>query len=302
MFEEMKKDPAVKIQLAGSYAGIANYWKFFDGESKQLLKYKVYEQKQDWEKKFNEWAKGKAEYETIFQEFEKNYNSWRPYSKHSVYLREGILGSPLLAFASRFIALEAALTKGDKETTSKYISTLKTMHENFLKEENIASDKNILASMIQMFYNDVDASQHPEAIFKMIKEKYGDLNKTETYKALSQYIFANSMLLSAEKSAAFFANPDASALQKDAAYELVSAFVNHYNSNYGKFFTEFNNKNTVLNRAYLKGFLEMNKGKTFYPDANFTMRVSYGHVKSYSPRDAVKYSHVCTMKGVLGKI
>lgn len=301
MFEEMKKDPAVKIQLAGSYAGIANYWKFFDGESKQLLKYKVYEQKQDWEKKFNEWAKGKPDYETIFQEFEKNYNSWRPYSKHAVYLREGILGSPLLALASRFIALEAALTKGEKENTDKMVKTLKAMHENFLKEENIASDKNILASMIHMFYKDVDASQHPEAIFKMIKEKYGDLSKTETYKALSEYVFANSVFLKKEKADAFFAAPDAASLQKDPAYELVAAFVNHYNSNYGKYFTEFNNKNTVLNRAYLKGYLEMNKGKTFYPDANFTMRVSYGHVKSYSPRDAVKYSHVCTMKGILEK-
>jgi hypothetical protein len=109
------------------------------------------------------------------------------------------------------------------------------------------------------------------------------------------------MFLNKDKANGFFATPDTAALHKDPAFQLASAFVTNYNSNYGKFATDFTNKNTILNRAYLKGYLEMNKGKTFYPDANFTMRVSYGHVKSYSPRDAVKYSHVCTLKGILEK-
>lgn len=303
MFEEMKKDPAVKIKLAGSYAGIANYWKFFDGESKQLLKYKVYEQKQESEKKFNEWAKGKPDYETVFTDIEKTYVAWRPYAEHRVYIREGILGSPLLMFASNMMALDAAYSKpGAKaEDIANMTKAVKGAFERFIEEEDIPSDKNILASMVQMFYNDVDPSQHPAATFAWIKAKHGDLSKAETFRSLSENTFANTMFLNKEKMTSFFNSIDTAALHKDPAYQLASQFLNNYNTNYGKYFTEFTNKNTVLNRAYLKGYLEMNKGKTFYPDANFTMRVSYGHVKSYSPRDAVKYSHVCTLKGILEK-
>ncbi|MBL7916810.1 MAG: S46 family peptidase [Bacteroidia bacterium] len=303
MLEEMKKDPAVKIQLAGNYAYIANYWKFFDGESKQLLKYKVYEQKQKSETEFNAWAKGKPEYENLFADIAKTYESWSPYAKHRVYIREGILGSPLVAYAANLTALHKALANPNAkpEEITAVKNALKGAYEKFIGEENIPSDKNILGAMVQMFYNNVNASQHPSQIFKTINTRYGDLNSNDTYKKLSENVFSNTMFLSKEKTMAFIENPDTNVLLKDPAYEIAFAFVSNFNTNYAKYLTDFTNKNTVLNRAYLKGYLEKNKGKTFYPDANFTMRVSYGHVKSYSPKDAVKYSHVCTMKGVMEK-
>src|SRR5207248_651704 len=98
MFAEMKKDPATKLQLAPEYANIANYWKFYDGESKQLIQHDVYGQKKKFEDDFMNWAKGKPEYENIFNDWPKIYDAWRPYSKHRVYIIEGIFGSPLLAF------------------------------------------------------------------------------------------------------------------------------------------------------------------------------------------------------------
>src|SRR5207247_10511680 len=82
MFEEMKKDPAVRLQLAPSYASIANYWKFYDGEGKELIKYDVYGQKKKAEEQFVAWAKGKPEYENIFSDWSKAYDAWRPYSKN----------------------------------------------------------------------------------------------------------------------------------------------------------------------------------------------------------------------------
>src|SRR5581483_7575303 len=81
MFDEMKKDTKTKLTLAGSYAGIANYLKFFDGETKQLLKFKTYEEKQAHEAEFAAWAKGKPEFENIFTEYAKIYDAWRPYAK-----------------------------------------------------------------------------------------------------------------------------------------------------------------------------------------------------------------------------
>ena len=303
MLEEMKKDPAVKIQLAGSYAGIANYWKFFDGESKQLLKFKTYEEKQANEAAFLTWAKGKTEFENVFADYQKIYDAWRPYSKQRVYMTEGIFGSPLISFASSLQKLETVLTKKDasKEDIAKVVDAVKTARTNFIKSENIISDKNILAYVTQAFYYDIDATQHPANYYAMINAKFGDLKNKSTYEAFSNYVFSTTTILDNAKWDAMIANPDTASLHKDPAFMMASAFNTNFSSKYAKAFTEFNNQNFVLGKTYLKGILEMNKGKKMYPDANFTMRVSFGNVKSYSPKDAVKYSHICTLSGVLEK-
>ena len=92
MFEEMKKDPAIKLQLASDYAGIANYWKFYDGETKQLMKYDVYGTKRKTEEAFVKWAQNKPEYQNIFKDLETAYTAWRPYALHRQYINEGIFG------------------------------------------------------------------------------------------------------------------------------------------------------------------------------------------------------------------
>ena len=303
MLEEMKKDPAVKIQLASSYAGIANYWKFFDGETKQLLKFKTYEEKQANEAAFLNWAKGKPEYENVFSDYQKMYDTWRPYAKQRVYMNEGIFGSPLIAFGSSLQKLEATLSKKEatKEDITKAQEAAKVARATFVKGENVVSDKNILATVTQAFYSDVDASQHPNGFYTMINTKFGDLKSKATYEAFSNYVFTNTSILDDKKWDALIANTDTSVLHKDPAFMVANAFNTNFASKYAKAFADFNAQNFVLGKLYLKGILEMNKGKKLYPDANFTMRVSYGNVKSYSPKDAVKYSHICTLNGVLEK-
>ncbi len=303
MLEEMKKDPAVKIQLAGSYAGIANYWKFFDGETKQLLKHKIYEQKQANETAFLNWVKGKSEYENLFNEYSKIYDAWRPYAKHAIYMREGIFGSPLIKYANNLQKLNTQLSEKEikKDDVAKTVEALKASRDAFMKEENLASDKNILAFVVQAFYNDIIASQHPDGFYTNFSNKYGDLKTKATYQKFATEVFANTLILNNDKWSAFLANPDTATLHKDPAFALASTFVTNYNSKYSKFNADFNNQNNFLGKAYLKGVLEMNKGKKMYPDANFTMRVSFGNVKSYSPRDAVKYSHICTLNGIVEK-
>ena len=114
MHEQMVKDPAVKLKLAENYASVANYYKFYDGETKQLIKYHVYETKQDAETKFAEWAKNKPEYENVLSDYEKNYAAWTPYAKERVYVIEGILGSSLAGFASSLITVNRALVSQGK--------------------------------------------------------------------------------------------------------------------------------------------------------------------------------------------
>ncbi len=158
MFAEMKKDPAIKLKLASSYAGIANYWKFYDGETKQLLKYDVYGQKLSAEKKFMEWAKGKKEYENIFTDWSKAYDAWRPYAKLRVYLNEGIMGSPVIGFASMLLQLERALTEGaSKDEINRIITAIDARRKGFLESEDKTSDEKILAAATRMFHEDLPA-------------------------------------------------------------------------------------------------------------------------------------------------
>ncbi|MBP9104259.1 MAG: S46 family peptidase [Chitinophagaceae bacterium] len=305
MFEEMKKDPAVKLQLASSVASIANYWKFFDGETKQLLKYDVFGQKQKFEEKFNAWAKGKPEYSSIFADWAKAYEAWRPYAKQRQYINEGINGSPLIAFAGSLLQLEAALVKpGTPMTDVKKIAEAADRQRTaFLAEENKVSDQQVVAAVTKMFYEDVEKDQQPIGFYGTLKNSYGPLDDDATYKKYAADMFSKTMIFDDSKWKAFIANPDGVALQNDPAFAHASAFFTNYLSKYSPYFQQFNTSNAEFGRLYMKGIMEMDpaKAKMMYPDATFTMRVSYGAVKSYKPRDAVAYDYVTTSKGILEK-
>lgn len=304
MFEEMKKDPAVKLKLAADVASIANYWKFFDGETKQLIKYNVYDQKVAQEKKFLSWAKGKPEYENIFSDLSKAYDAWRPYSKHQVYINEGIFGSPLIAFAGSLQQVEMAIVKsGKSEDIKKAVEAASEKRAEFLKSEDLTSDKKILAAVLMKFYTDIDKSQHPIGFYESVKGSFGDLDDAATFKKYAETVFANTMILDSVRWNAFVKNPDGAALQGDPAYATASAFLKNFQGKYMPMLQQFNAKNNEAGRLYLKGIMEMDtvKAKKMYPDATFTMRVSFGNVKSYAPKDAVKYDYITTSKGMLEK-
>jgi len=304
MFEQMKKDPAVKLQLASRYASIANYWKFFDGETRQLLKFDTYGAKQKDEEAFNNWAKGKPEYENIFADYEKMYNNWRPYAKSRQYLNEGIFGSPLIAYVASWASLERLLAKRDykPEEVKKAIEKATEARKAFLKEENKKSDQQILAAVVSMFYSNVDKTQHPKNFFEDLFNKYNDIEQN-SYKMFAADVFENTMAFDDEKWKAFTENPSAATVVDDPAYKVSKVFISNYTENYAPKYSEFITKNNELGRLYMKGLFEMNPTKmnSTYPDANFTMRVSYGNVKSYTPKDAVKYDYYTTMDGVMAK-
>jgi hypothetical protein len=305
MHEQMIKDPAVKLKLASSYAGVANYWKFFEGETKELEKYHVYEQKQKDEQNFAAWAKGKPDYENIFADYEKNYQAWAPYSKMRQYITEGILGSPLAAFASSLQQVENALVKqGSTEAdVKKAIDAANKARKSFLESEDKPSDEAIMAFTAMAYYTDIDKNQHPIGFYEGVKNQFGDLNSEATYKAWAKNVFNNTMIFDDAKWNAFTGHPDAVTLQSDPAFAYATAFVKNYNTKYAKLYTDFTSKNNELGRMYMKGIMQMNpaKVKKMYPDANFSMRVSFGNVKSYNPRDAVHYDYITTSKGVLEK-
>lgn len=304
MFAEMQKDAGTKLKLASDYASIANYWKFYDGETKQLLKYDVLGQKQKAEEEFIKWAKDKPEYAAIFPEWEKVYSEWRPYAVHRQYMIEGIFGSPLLAYASTLIQLEAALVKTNSSgDVNKLLVAATAARRNMLNAHNAASDQNILGTVLMMYYMDVPKEQHPISFYETVKGSFGDLKDETVWKKYAAMVFSNTMILNDEKWNAFITNPDGVKLQEDPAFVIASAFFKNYSTKFLPRFQEFTIKNNDLGRMYLKGIMEMNpaKAKKMYPDATFTMRVSFGNVKSYIPRDAVKYDFVTTSKGLMEK-
>jgi hypothetical protein len=305
MYAQMIKSPAVKLKLADSYSGIANYYKFFDGETKQLEKHHVYENKQNAENKFEAWAKDKPEYKDVISGYEKNYATWTPYAKERVYTIEGILGSPLAQFASTLMQVERALVMEGKtqEDVNKAMAASNNARNSFLESEDIPSDKVIMAKTAMMYYSDIDKDQQPTAFYQGVKEKFGSLDDEGTYKKWADYVFNNTMILDSAKWSSFAKNPDATVLQSDPAFAYASAFVKNYTLKYSNQYSDFVAKDNDLGRLYLKGIMEMNPAaaKKMYPDANFSMRVSYGNVKSYNPRDAVHYNYFTTSKGILEK-
>jgi Peptidase S46 len=185
----------------------------------------------------------------------------------------------------------------------KAIDAAEKQRTEFLKDEDLPSDRKIVAATAMMYYTDIDKSQHPINFYQGLKEKFGSPDDEATYKAWANSVFSTTMILDSVKWAAFIANPDAVTLQNDPAFAFASAFVKNYTLKYSKNYNDFITKNNELGRLYLKGIMEMNPAavKKMYPDANFSMRVSYGNVKSYNPRDAVHYDYVTTSKGILEK-
>jgi hypothetical protein len=303
MFEEMKKDPAVKLKLASEYASVANYWKFFEGETKQLLKYDVYGQKKKNEAAFLKWAAGKPEYQNLFTDLEAAYAAWKPYAAHRVYINEGILGSPLLQFAASLQAVENAMVKTGTSTADiqKAVDAANTSRQTFSKAHNRPSDQAVVAKVLQLYYNEVPKDQQPQGLYTAIRNEYGDLDKDATYQKFAEAVFNNTMLLDDAKWTAFVKNPDPNVLQQDLAYNLASTFVKSYTGKYLTQYQQFMARVNEAGRLYLKGIMAQNSGKPMYPDATFTMRVSYGKVADYKPRDAVAYNYITTMKGVLEK-
>jgi hypothetical protein len=305
MMDEMKKDPATRLQLASSYASIANYWKFYDGESKQLIKYDIYDQKKAAEEKFVAWAKGKPEYENIFNDWAKAYDAWRPYSKTRVYMNEGIYGSALIEFTSMLMQVENAMVgaKANANDLKKALDAAATYRKNFLAEENKPSDQNILAAVIRLFYENIPQDQQPTGFYSNLRNRYGDLKDENTYRKFAADVFSKTMIFDDARWNDFLSHPDANKLQQDPAFDLASTFIKNYSGKYAPYYQQFVATNSDLGRLYLKGIMQMDtvKAKKMYPDATFTMRVSFGNVKSYSPRDAVHYNYVTTSKGVLEK-
>ena len=292
----MRKDNAIKIQYASKYAGVANYWKKWIGETKGLKKSNAVAIKKDFEKKFQERvnkAGKQAEYGTILADFDKNYSEIKELAIARDYFTEVVLrNSEILSFAYRLYQLEQVYnTKGEQSFNDRK-NNLISGFESIYKDYSAQVDEKVFEQLIGLY-----ATKSPK---QFLPESVQNINPTLS----ARLIFDNSKLTNYNGLKELL-NGDAKAilekLNQDPAYKLVKIIADSYLKNVAPKFDEINLKNSALQRTYMKGILEFFPNDRIFPDANSTLRVTYGKVKGYKPSDAVIYEPISYLDGVMEK-
>ncbi|PLW93343.1 MAG: serine protease [Marinilabiliales bacterium] len=301
MKEGMDADEAVRLQYASKYARTANYWKYFIGQTKGLKRLKVKDKKLAEEAEFSNWINQNPEAKEKYGEaiplissaFEKieetNLTKW--------YFREAIMYGPeVLSYANSFKKLSKLL--GDKEASqdeiNKEIEKLKSGVADHFKDYNKAIDENLLAAMIDMYNENVPLDQQPVYLLEIDNKYKGN------FQAYAVDVFEKTMFADKDKVVAFLNDPNAKKLDKDPALVAMIAFTEKYKE-VMKTTKDANEELEKGHRLYIAGLREMNKDKNYYPDANFTMRLTYGTVLDYYPADAVHYDYFTTIEGIMEK-
>ncbi|WP_322549717.1 S46 family peptidase [Flavobacterium psychraquaticum] len=292
----MRKNNAIKIQYASKYAGVANYWKKWIGETKGLKKSNAVAAKKEFEKKFQERvnkAGKQAEYGTILADFEKNYTDIREYAIAKDYFSEVVLrNAEILTFGHRLYQLEQVYnSKGEQAFTDRK-NNLINGFEAIYKDYSAEVDEKVFEQLIDLY-----AKKSPK---QFLPESLNNLNAS----ALTTSIFSNSKLTSYTGLKEILTGDTKTVLAKlnqDKAFQLVKSIADVYLKNVAPKFDEINMKNIALQRTYMKGIIEFFPDDRIFPDANSTLRVTYGKVKGYKPSDAVIYEPVSYLDGVIEK-
>ena len=292
----MRKDNAIKIQYASKYAGVANYYKKWIGETKGLKKSNAVGAKKEFEKKFQARvlkAGKQPEYGSLLADFEKNYNEIKEYAIAKDYFSEVVLrNAEILTFGYRLYQLEQVYnTKGEQAFTDRK-NNLITSFEAIYKDYNATVDEKVFEQLIDLY-----AKKSPK---QFLPKSLNNLNAS----ALTTSIFSSSKLTSYNGLKDLLKGDTKTVLaklNKDKAYQLVKSLADAYLKDVAPKFDEINLKNNALQRTYMKAITEFFPNDRIFPDANSTLRITYGKVKGYKPSDAVQYEPVSYLDGVIEK-
>ncbi len=298
--EDMDADKKVKLQYASKYAGIANAWKLFIGQTRGLKKLKVYDKKLAIENEFTKWVNAdpdrKAKYGNALTEINEGYEKMAKDFKPLIYTNFAINGSEILTYTRRFNKLLSLLEdkKENEEAINTAIEQLKEGSEDHFKDYNESTDMKVMAAMFELYSKNVSAEFHPEYFTKLTKKFDGN------YSDFAEYVFEKSVLACPDVLNEFLDNPKYKKLKKDPAMVLAKEIFGTIMQFAGKY---SGSQKLVKkgDRLFVAGLREMNPDKVYYPNANSTMRLSYGSVQDYYPADAVHYDYITTLKGVMEK-
>jgi hypothetical protein len=299
LLEDMLEDDAVRIKYSSKYAGSANYWKNSIGMNKALKQLKIVDKKKKEEVEFVNWVneteERKAKYAEALPLIKKYMDASGELAHSRQYISESLLrGTELFYFASGMSKYEEAFNSGDDEKIKKAVEEIKVKARKFYKNYNAPTDQKVAKAMFKIFAENVKRSYQPD-IYKTIEAKYKN-----DYSKFINNVYEKSVFTDSVKLWAFLEKPSTKKLAKDPAYIAGSSIYKKYK----EIGSDLEPKYADLDkghRLYIAGILEKNEGKVMYPDANFTMRLTYGSVLGYNPMDAVHYDYITTLKGVIEK-
>jgi len=298
--KHMDANQEVFIKYASKQAGVSNYWKYYIGQVRQLKHNKVYDSRLEQEEEFRNWVNAKDSrydlYGDVFNGIERKWEIVSGVQKSMTIHREaGWNGGEAVAFARRFRSIENMFAnKASKSEIASAALDMKDKVNAFFKDYDADLDKDVTIALLNLFYEEVDNSQLPTMLADLGKKNNGD------FKAYVENLFKKSIFVSQDKMNKWIESPKS--LKKDPIYALSENIIESYN----KLAVKYEQAETLgetSERNYMKGLKEMleYKGATLYPDANFTMRLTYGQVKPYVAADAVYYNYYTTMDGVMEK-
>jgi hypothetical protein len=300
MNEDMKASDEVKIQYAAKYATTANYYKYYVGQSDQLQKLGIYDKKVAIETAFTKWyssdASLKQKYSDVLSDIEKAYDGVGKYTVAYVYYKEAIVrGIELFSYANTFEEIYKQMKlEVDEEALNKLTQSLTYAAKLYFKSYNMETDKKICKAMLEMFFEDVPKDYHPD-IFTTIQKKFKG--------SISDYVddlYSKSIFASKDKILEFLTNPDYKKLDKDMGYLAMTSFYNKY-KDVTTLYNDAKLELTKGTRLFVAGIMDMNSDKKYYPNANSTMRLTYGKVTDYSPNASTNYSYYTTLDQMIAK-
>ena len=292
----MRKDNAIKIQYASKYAGTANYWKKWQGETLGIKKSNAIAVKKEAEKKFQEKvskAKKEKEYGSILNDFEKKYTEIAPYALARDYFNETVQrNTELLSVAYKFYQLEQLYnSKGEKAFTDRKNNLYNGLGD-FYKDFSAKVDEKVFEQLIALYVTKVPKQFLPNTLNNI------DVNQ------VTKAIYSGSKLTSYSGSKELLTGDTKTVLEninRDPAFVLVKSMADMYLKEVNPTYEVLNLKITELQRNYMKAQLELSENSRIFPDANSTLRVTYGKVKGYEPKDGVYYNPITYLDGVMEK-
>ncbi|HOF98390.1 MAG TPA: S46 family peptidase [Paludibacteraceae bacterium] len=288
----MRKDEAINIAYANKYASSSNYWKNSIGMNKAIQKLNVLERKREQEAAFLEWTKSNPErekkYKDVLKTLEDGYSTLYPYARALNYLRESLMSGVELPR----IAQKASQLISQNLPKDSLIKELEEIYKDYRPEV----DQAVFAAMLDVYKNSVDADALP-AFYQEIQKKFK--GNTALYAAS---IFQNSAFSSVDKLKKNLQKKKIK-IANDPALIFGNEVRNTYEQISSGIYAQTSEKVKEAERIYFSGLREMyeEQGKKLYPDANFTMRMTYGKIGGYQPADAVDYHYYTTTKGILEK-
>lgn len=303
MKTHMDQSDAVRIQYASTYAQVSNYWKYFIGQTEQLNKNKVYDKKLAIEKEFSNWIdqneSRKTKYKEVLSSMESAYSVLENYILLKVYFSEAMYSLAMNRFMLRHVKLYLALLdeKPDSVIVAAEADKLKSYTEAYFSNFDYSTELDLIAAMYDMYYNNVPADQHPESL----KEIGREISESNTWRMFADKGMQTSVFSDKKRYEQFIKEPTREALKADVLFTtFYSLYTNYRDLVFGEEAAKAQGILDKANRLFIAAVREMYPDKRFYPNANSTLRLTYGTVQKYAAHNK-QYDYYTTIESMMAK-